>query len=174
MIEKIEIRESKPDDVRLLEALYPAAFPDEDLLELVHALLAEPSLVDSYVASVEGEVTGHMILTACGLAGKDAKLCLLGPLAVAPKWQRQGIGSALIRHGVAQQTREGVARIFLLGNPAYYGRFGFKAERDIRPPYPLPDKWRDAWQSLNLSESGDLAGVLSVPTPWAHERYWSS
>ncbi|HBF99463.1 MAG TPA: N-acetyltransferase, partial [Alphaproteobacteria bacterium] len=90
----IAIRIGQRGNLATLETLYPAAFPDEDLLPLVRALLAEPgSLVLSLVASVGQTLVGHILLTLCGVQGCDAKVALLGPLAVAPDYQQAGVGA---------------------------------------------------------------------------------
>jgi len=55
--------------------------------------------------------------------------CLgLAPVAVLPGRRRAGIGSALIREGLKRARRQGHEAVFVLGDPAYYGRFGFRAD----------------------------------------------
>ncbi|MBC7282824.1 N-acetyltransferase [Hoeflea sp.] len=169
---EIEIRESRPDDMDFIERLYPAAFPAEDLLPLVRALLVgEPGIL-SLVASADGALAGHLLFTPCGIAGTPARAALLGPLAVAAQWQRQGVGSALIRDGVRRLDQAGVEEAYVLGDPAYYGRSGFRAETAIAPPYPLPEAWRGAWQSLGLVGAQRPAGTLSVPDIWMQPALW--
>ncbi len=174
MIEKIDIRESLADDVAAIEALYPKAFPDEDLLPLVRSLLEEESLVLSLVGMAGEVLAGHVLFTTCGLAGKTASVALLGPIAVAPDRQRRGIGGALVRAGLQRLNNAGTQRVCVLGDPAYYGRFGFAPDDRIAPPYPLPEEWRGAWQSLSL-RTGEppLQGQLSVPQPWRQPALWA-
>lgn len=169
----IESRESRADDTGFLDRLYPAAFPDENLLPLVHALLAcEPKPL-SLVAGTGGMPAGHVLFTLCGITHTSARAALLGPLAVAPGQQRQGVGSALISDGLNRLERAGVAHVCVLGDPAYYGRHGFKPEPAIAPPYPLPAKWRDAWQSLGLGGATlPPAGTLKVPDVWMQPTLW--
>ena len=170
----IEIRESRSGDIAALEALYPAAFPDEDLLPVVRSLLEDPTVVDSYLGCVGDDLAGHVFFTSCSLPGTREKLSLLGPLAVAPERQRAGVGAALVRYGLDRQKQAGVTRVLVLGDPKYYGRFGFTMETDIQPPYAIPAEWREAWQSLLLTDGGEgRAGVLNVPGPWQEERYWA-
>lgn len=179
MSERIEIRESLPGDLASIEMLYPDAFPDEDLLPLVRALLREGPIVLSLAGVVDSSLVGHVIFTTCGVAAgtdNDALLgvALLGPLAVAPAWQRQGIGRALVRAGFERLERAGVSQVYVLGDPAYYGRLGFVPETGVLPPYPLPAEWRGAWQAISLGGSEPpLRGRLSVPQPWRQPRLWA-
>tara|TARA_R110002096_G_scaffold435828_1_gene663696 strand:+ start:3446 stop:3973 length:528 start_codon:yes stop_codon:yes gene_type:complete len=175
MTDNIEIRESEPRDVPLIKALYPMAFPDEDLLPLVKELLEGSSTVHSLVAIVEGGLVGHIIFTVCEVAGKVDKVALLGPLAVAPAHQRQGIGSVMVKAGLTLMENAGVNHAFVLGDPAYYGRFGFEPDDGVMPPYQLPDEWRGAWQSLSLNQNKtSLLGKLVVTKPWRQKTLWVS
>jgi len=174
MIDKIEIRESAPNDVASIEALYPEAFPDEDLLPLVGELLGQAPIVLSLVAIADNAVAGHVIFTTCGVVGKTEKLALLGPLAVAPARQRQGIGDAIVREGFRRVEGAGASEVYVLGDPAYYRRFGFEPSFGVTPPYPLPEEWRGAWQSLSLrGDAPRLRGELCVPQPWRQPALWA-
>ena len=169
-----EIRQGTPGDLPALMALYPAAFPDEDLLAILRSLLAEPAGVLSLVAVADGVVAGHVLFTDCSVAGSPARVALLGPLAVAPARQRQGIGRALVEAGLARLGAGGTAAVFVLGDPAYYGRLGFRAERGVTTPSPIPAEWADAWQSIRLDGGASpLAGPLTVPAPWRDPALWS-
>ncbi len=174
MIGKTEIRESLPSDVALIEKLYPSAFPDEDLLPLVMELLKEEPIVLSLVGIADKDLVGHVVLTTCSIAGGTDKVALLGPLAVAPARQRQGIGSAIVRAALQRLKNAGMSQVYVLGDPAYYKRFGFEPDDGVTPPYPLPEEWRGAWQSFSLrSSKPHLHGKLSVPQPWRQHALWA-
>lgn len=174
MINKIEIRESGPNDIILIEKLYPDAFPDEDLLPVVRELLKEAPTVLSLVGIADKVLAGHVIFTPCSISGRDDKVALLAPLAVAPTWQRQGVGSAIVNTGLRRLENAGVTHVFVLGDPAYYGRFGFAPDDNVAPPYPLPEEWRSAWQSLTLrDDKPPLSGKLCVPQPWRQQALWA-
>jgi putative acetyltransferase len=82
----------------------------------------------------------------------------LAPVAVHPKWQRRGIGSALIQRGLEECRKRGVGAVFVLGEPALYARFGFipAHTRALRCVYEAPP---DAFQVLLLG------AALAVPVP---------
>ncbi len=173
-MDKIEFRESLPSDIVSIEKLYPDAFPDEDLLPLVRDLLQETPVVLSLVGIIGASLVGHVIFTTCGLAGDTGEVALLGPLAVATAWQRQGIGSAAVRAGLQQLKKAGVKQVYVLGDPAYYGRLGFVPEVGVAPPYPLPAEWQGAWQSINLSSAAPTGrSKLTVPRPWLQPALWA-
>ena len=171
MTQHPDIRQSRPQDRAAIETLYPAAFPEENLLPLVGELLAADVL--SLVAMSGSALSGHAMFSRCGLEGQTVNLALLGPLAVAPDRQRQGIGGALVRAGLQQLQASGAALVLVLGDPVYYSRFGFAREDGVAAPYPLPKEWHGAWQSLRLKD-GDapLKGVLTVPPPWRNPALW--
>lgn len=169
-----EIRETGPADFTRLADLYRDAFPAEDLLPLVTALLALGEDVLSLAALEAREVAGHVVLTACAVAGRVEPVALLGPLAVARDRQRQGVGSALIRAGLRRLVTAGVFRVFVLGDPGFYARFGFAADRDVMPPYELPSEWRGAWQYIDLRDARPpIRGMLRVPEPWRRPALWA-
>ncbi|NNE84960.1 MAG: N-acetyltransferase [Alphaproteobacteria bacterium] len=175
MIEKIAIRESVPGDVASFEKLYRDAFPDEDLLPLVRELQGEGPAVVSLVAIADKALVGHVAFTTCGIVGSAKKVALLGPLAVAPARQRQGIGSLIVREGLRWLKNADMNQVYVLGDPAYYSRFGFEPEDRVTPPYQLPQEWRGAWQSLDLgNDKQPLHGMLSVPPPWRKRALWTS
>jgi putative acetyltransferase len=174
MSEEIAIRVSTSDDIADLLRLYRNAFPNEDLVPLVRSLLTDDVSILSLVAERDGKLAGHIIFTDCSVAARPERAVLLGPLAVAAQLQKSGIGSALIREGLRRLKAEGAAQVFVLGDPAYYGRFGFAANRTVVMPHPLPVEWLSAWQSLRLNDLIDeLQGNLSVPQPWNQPALWS-
>ena len=169
----MQVRESTAADIPGIVALYPRAFPEEDLVPVVRALLEDPPNRMSLVATIDEAIAGNVIFTSCGVEDSDAKVALLAPLAVAPDFQKQGIGSALVRDGLRRLKEAGFDLVCVLGDPAYYGRFGFVPERHVETPYPIPPEWADAWQSLQLDPAVRLQGRLAVPSQWQHKELWS-
>lgn len=169
-----DIRESAAADIESLRIVYAEAFPEEELMPLVVALLEPGSPVVSLVASVDGAIVGHILMTLCGIEGRSERVALLGPLGVAPAWQKKGVGTALVAKGLRRVKASGAAQVHVLGDPAYYGRFGFRADAGVAAPYPLPEEWKTAWQSLSLRDGAPtLTGKLVVPEPWRQPALWA-
>ncbi len=167
------IRESVQSDLAAIEALYPEAFPDEDLLPLVRDLLNESAPVVSLVATINSDVAGHVAFTYCSISGQDSGAALLGPLAVSPPLQGQGIGSALVYAGLQRMQVARVDLVLVLGDPEYYKRFGFMPDSSVEPPYPLPREWQDAWQSLGApGQTSPVSGKLVLPELWRDPALW--
>ena len=174
MSDRLEIRESGQGDLGAIESLYPEAFPDEDLLPLVHDLLRDATVTTSLVGAVDSRIVGHAIFTKCGVVGSNVSAALLGPLAVAPAWQRQGVGSAIVRAGLRRLEDMGVSLVFVLGDPAYYERLGFRPEPLIEPPFRLPAEYDGAWQSQSVGETmAPCPDRLSVPRQWLQPALWA-
>ena len=170
---EIRIRETAPADLAAIEGLYPAAFPDEDLLGLVADLHRHDLAVLSLVALSGTALVAHVLFTPCLVEGVRAKVSMLAPLAVLPKWQGQGIGTLIVKAGLQHLEDDGVEQVFVLGDPAYYGRFGFTPESGVAPPYALPPEWASAWQSKCLGGTRQgLSGKLGVPGPWQRPELW--
>jgi putative acetyltransferase len=169
----VQVRDSTGEDIPAVVALYPRAFPEEDLVPLVTALLEDTSIRMSLVATMDGQIIGNVIFTTCGVEGDSVSVALLAPLAVAPDCQRQGVGSALVKEGLNRLTEAGCDLVCVLGDPAYYGRLGFTPESSIEAPYALPPEWTDAWQSQRLGDVASCAGKLLVPAQWQHAGLWT-
>lgn len=167
------IRTAESDDLPAILALYPRAFAEEDLRPVVEALAKLPDGVLSLVEQADGGLAGHVMFTTCAAGQGGPAVGLLAPLCVAPERQRQGIGGQLVREGFARLAADGVAYVLVLGDPDYYGRFGFLQERRIGTPYELPPEWSPGWQGQSLIE-GFIPPVstLDVPAPWRQPSLW--
>lgn len=173
MNNNIDIRESQPTDTDALVDLYPKAFPEEDLVPLLRDLLAAQENVISFVAVRDSEVVGHVGFSICFVDGYSSSVGMLAPLAVHPDLQRQGIGSALVKAGFERLKTMGIGIAYVLGDPDYYGRFGFTSDGNVTPPYKLPDEWEQAWQSVIFSDDApNLSGKIVVPGFWQHPHLW--
>ena len=89
---------------------------------LVGELRAAGDLTASYVAEVDGRIAAHVALSHLR---SPARALALAPLAVRPAMQRRKLGSALVRAALADAAAQNARTVLVVGNPAYYGRFGF-------------------------------------------------
>ena len=127
------IRDELPSDETAIAALIAAAFRD-----MPHSRQTEPfimaalrragALTVSLVAEEGGHIVGQAAFSPIEIDGKPCDWHGLGPIAVAPERQRTGIGSALIEEGLGRLHRLGAGGCMLVGDPAYYRRFGFHNE----------------------------------------------
>jgi putative acetyltransferase len=122
------IREELANDIPGVRKVEEAAFGRKGEAELVDRLRQRNAATLSLVA-IEGEdVVGHVLFSPGEVSnGTESWPCVgLGPVAVLPDHQRMGIGKKLIEAGLEKCWQAGVKAVFLLGDPAYYSRFGFK------------------------------------------------
>lgn len=116
------IRLAKPQDFDQVAELVQITFGRYDEVQLVESLRKNRKIMYEWVATVSGELVGHLVLSRL----RSPRHCLaLGPVSVAPEYQGTGIGSALIRAALEQAEDEEWVAVFVLGDPAYYYRFGF-------------------------------------------------
>jgi putative acetyltransferase len=122
------------------------AFGDPVVGELVEALRASPDWIDglSFVAELDGTVVGHILFTRSLLDAprRLVDVLVLSPVSVATEMQGRGIGTALVRYGLAQIERRDEPLVFLEGDPAFYRRFGFRAATPLglrRPSLRIPE-----------------------------------
>lgn len=174
MTDPCRTRPTQAADALALVALYRSAFAQEDLAPLVQRLLHEEPQVLSLAAIAGGALIGHVLFSPCAVGDRSDWVSLLGPLAVAPSWQRRGVGSALVREGLHRLAAMDFARVVVLGDPRYYRRFGFTPQCAITPPYALPPAWKDAWQGRDLGEPAPgLIGPLRPPAAWLIPALWA-
>ena len=121
----MNIRETVVDDHPAFHRVVARAFGQSAQLELVDALRRSGDAVIELIAETEGEIVGHIVLSA--LAAPDGCLAL-APVSVSPDRQDEGIGSALMRRALADAGQAGWSAVFVLGEPEFYGRFGFAVE----------------------------------------------
>lgn len=99
---------------------------------IVHALRERDQLAVSLVAEANGVLIGHVALSPVALDDGTGGWFGLGPVAVAPEQQRRGIGANLIRQALARLPALGARGCVVLGDPAYYHRFGFRPQPRLR------------------------------------------
>ncbi|MCW1841099.1 GNAT family N-acetyltransferase [Prosthecomicrobium hirschii] len=188
------IEAAQPTDAAAIRALLVAAFPTPAEADLVAALRLGGYGVLELVARATGAgggdggggddgnsgggnsdggnsadraILGHLLFSRLTVAPPNdrRRAVCLAPLAVAPGRQTTGIGTALVREGLARLEASGEDIVLVLGDPAYYGRFGFHPGRPERmlTPYPIPE---NQWLALG-DRPLPLRLALSYPPPFA-------
>lgn len=148
-----QIRAERPDDATTIHTLTDTAFrglPFSNGAEarIVDALRAAGALTLSLVATTDdGDIVGHVALSPVTIDGAAGDWHGLGPVSVWPDRQRTGVGQALIREGLRRLQAMGAGGCVLLGDPAYYRRFGFANDPALR--HPGAPSW--AFQRLTLN-----------------------
>lgn len=170
------IREATIDDAESIRAVHLKAFDNSEariVADLAVNLLEEhrrPRII-SLVAIEHDEVTGHVAFSPVFSESTNEQVgYILAPLAVSPAFQKNKIGSMLVRRGLDAVARTGSAIVFVYGDPQYYSRFGFKADlaRSFLPPHPL--QFPEGWLALQfnaavLPERGKITCVSSLDDP---------
>lgn len=134
---KTEFRPSEPSDRLGIASVIKRAFDRDAEVELVDALLDGPYQTISHIAVLDGQIIGHVLFSQ--IEGPERSLAL-GPLSVDPDWRDFLIGTELVSRALPGLRAEGWNSVFVLGDPIYYGRFGFKralAER-VTSQYQSP------------------------------------
>jgi putative acetyltransferase len=133
------LREERPGDEVAIGAITAAAFAgksysDQTEPEIIERLRVAGALDLSLVAEDDGEIVGHVAFSAVEIADGAGGWYGLGPVSVRPDRQGEGIGSALIRRGLADLAGLGACGCVLVGSPKFYPRFGFRECRTLTYP----------------------------------------
>jgi putative acetyltransferase len=162
------IREERPEDAEAVHAVLVAAFGREAEARLVERLRASGKIVCALVAEEKGRVLGYVVFSRISVESGDSEISMLAlaPLAVMPAFQRLGIGSALVSAGLERCRMERHPRVLVLGDPVYYGRFGFvPASRfGLKCPFPAPE---EAFMAIELEP--DAFAQVSGVVRYGHE-----
>jgi putative acetyltransferase len=150
----ITIRPERPDDLPTIRQVNNLAFGRSEEAQLVDRLRENCRDLISLVALAEDHLVGHILFTPVNLNGTGRSLVGtgLGPLAVRPDYQQQGIGSTLVRQGIENVMEQGSPFIVVLGHSTYYPRFGFEpaGRFGIRSQWKVPNH---AFMILVLDET---------------------
>ncbi|WP_199611498.1 GNAT family N-acetyltransferase [Flocculibacter collagenilyticus] len=154
----MKVRHENHTDIKKIESLIYRAFmnhphhesgatPTEHLI--VNKLRDTNALSLSLVYEDETGLIGHIAFSPVLIDGEESLWLGLGPVSVMPNRQGEGIGSALIQEGISQLQSKGIEGLVLLGEPEYYGRFGFLSQ----PELTLPDVPSEYFLALSLSNN---------------------
>lgn len=175
----MNIRESNNLDHDAIYRLHLDAFgPPEgaSVAQLATDLLQDKSAqpLISLVAEENDQLVGHIIFSAVHIEGQEQKpgAYILAPLAVIKDYQRKGIGTLLIRRGLELLKARSASLVFVLGDPNYYVRSGFRLSERLKPPYELayPEAWMVQALTPGILENATgtikCAKTLSAPEHW--------
>ncbi len=159
MSEPFQIGEERPDDHAAIHRIIAAAFGQADEADLVDALRRDGDLLLSLVARSDAHVVGHIALSRLYVLTERTRYgaVALAPIGVHPDHQHKGIGAALITDAHNRLIDRGEGLAVVLGDPAYYSRFGYTAERaaGLTCPWSGPELQALAW-----SAAAPKAGAL--------------
>ena len=154
----MNIRPETEKDKTAIQGINQSAFETCAEATLVDTLREQCHPVISLIAEEDREVVGHIMFSPVTLNGSsDLKIMGLAPMAVLPKYQQKGIGSALVQTGLDGCKKLGFGAVVVLGHPKYYPKFGFipAARFGIDCEYDVPE---EAFMVLEL-ESNYLTGA---------------
>ncbi|WP_280554739.1 N-acetyltransferase [Halomonas sp. 25-S5] len=130
------------------QAFLSAPYTDHTEHFIVDALRGAGALTISQVAKADGEIIGHVAISPVTLSGGTTDWFGLGPISVLPEYQGCGVGSKLMKSSLAALEAIGASGCVVLGDPGYYGRFGFKVVDGL--VYPgVPAEY---FQALSFSD----------------------
>lgn len=154
-------RSAAPGDDAAIRRVLEAAFGGAEEADLVERLRAEQAVLLSLVAEAGQEVAGHALFSRMYIDTPQGPVAAvaLAPVGVLPAWQRTGIGQALIRTGLEQLREAGEGIVTVLGNPAYYTRFGFTIKAAAMLSHPFPREYYMAMELVPGALTGAKGGV---------------
>lgn len=157
----MQIRAEIPTDAHAIEAVTVAAFSSalhtsHTEQHIVAALRRAGKLSVSLVAESDGAVVAHIAVSPVSISDGAPDWFGLGPVSVLPRYQRRGIGSQLVREALRLVRERGGAGCVVLGDPRYYGRFGFRINGDLELPGMPPEYF----QALAF-DSSEPRGIVS-------------
>jgi len=158
----IEIREEQRLDITSIRELNIKAFGQIQEADIVDQLRPSCNDLLSLVAVLENQVVGHILFSPATIEGQGRNVSgmALAPMAVLPEYQRQGIGSELVRAGISKLKNKQCPFVLVLGHVEYYPRFGFEPASlyGILSEWEVPD---EVFMILVLNEA-EMKGVSGV------------
>lgn len=177
----IQIKEATIDDFNSVMEVEKMAFNSDIEAALVADLLNDISAkpVLSLLAVCNGEAVGHLLFTKVKIGQNNEVLAhILAPLAVKPAFQKQGVGTLLVKHGLEILMEMNSEVVFVLGHTDYYPKFGFLCNAESKgfiAPYPIPEEHADAWMIMELQKDAlkKYSGKVCCADALQKPEYWS-
>jgi putative acetyltransferase len=132
----LTLRNEQADDIENIFNLTQLAFlnaahTDHTEHLIVNALREANQLTISVVAELDQQIIGHVAISPVEISSGAQHWYGLGPISVAPEYQHQGVGKALIQQSLQQLKQLGAAGCVVLGDPTYYSKFGFQPHESL-------------------------------------------
>lgn len=163
----IKIRKEEEKDYKKVYEVHRLAFQRENESKLIEKIRKGENFVPelSLVAEIGNEIVGHILFSKIKIIGNSVFESLaLAPMAVIPKFQKQGIGGKLIKKGFEKAKRLGFDSIIVLGHKEYYPKFGFQraSKWSIKCPFEVPD---EVFMAIELTKKAleRKAGTVKYP-----------
>ncbi len=164
----VHIRREDPSDRDAIRKVNHQAFGGNAEADLVNALRDDGFAAVSLIAEVDGEVVGHIMFSAIKIRTEKRAFesLSLAPMAVLARFQRQGIGSALIEGGIEECRKLSYGSILVLGHPEFYPRFGFSS--NLASSLICPFGSGEAWMALELVPESlkGVSGTVEYSAPF--------
>lgn len=161
------IRKEEEKDYKQIYEVNKLAFQQENESKLIEKIRKSKNFIPglSIVAEIDNRIVGHILFSKIKIIGaSDYESLALAPMAVIPEFQKKGIGSELIKKGIAKAKELGFDSIIVLGHKEYYPRFGFQraSKWDIKCPFEVPE---DVFMAIELTEKAleGKAGTVEYP-----------
>ena len=123
----VTIRPEQPEDIPAVRRVHEAAFPTRAEADLVDRLRSGGKAAVSLIAQDNGNVIGHILFSPVSFDPPAAVTAFgLAPMAVMPGHEKHAVGRRLVQNGLAECHAQGACLVVVLGEPEYYGRFGFE------------------------------------------------
>jgi len=157
---EISVRKERDGDILSIRRVTEFAFKDAEYSSqteqwIVEALREDHVLTVSLVAELDGSVVGHVAISPVTISDGARNWYGLGPISVLPAHQNRGIGSLLIQKALLELEVIHADGCVVLGEPGYYGRFGFKVHEGLVYPNVPPEYF----QALSFSHRIPLGEV---------------
>jgi putative acetyltransferase len=168
MLMNITLRAERPDDIAAIAQLNDRAFGGAFESRLVETIRSGGNFIPALsIVAVEGNtIVGHILFSRIFIrSGKGTVETLaLAPMAVLPEYQKQGIGSRLVRYGIERARELGYNSVVVLGHKEYYPKFGFRRASvwGITSPFPVDDEYVMA-RELHAGALDEAAGTVEYP-----------
>lgn len=163
----IVIRKEEEKDYKQVYEVNKLAFQQKNESILIEKIRKGENFIPdlSLVAEIDNRIVGHILFSKIKIVGDSIfESIALAPMAVIPVFQKQGVGSKLIKKGMAKAKELGFDSIIVLGHKDYYPKFGFEraSKWNIKCPFKVPE---EAFMAIALTKKAleDKAGTVKYP-----------